>query len=103
MFAGTILLIKSSLDGLDLANLSPADKFTQVANALNGYSFGAIWVLEGQLSDPVVACGAGDFDSVLASYPAIGQAQGNPFYHLDGTVNPFDVLDPQVGLKFSKA
>ena len=98
MFAGTILLIKSSLDGLDIANLSPADKFTQVANALNGYSFGAIWIPEGQLSDPVVGCGPADFDGVLASYPAFERANGNPFSDLDASANPYDVLDPQVGL-----
>ena len=90
----TLLGLKSALHDRDLKTLTPGEIYSNLGNVLNGYSFGFIWIFEGQLDDPRVTCGAGDFiaatetNRVLRSVlPMADQivAQGS---------NPYETLAP---------
>ncbi len=69
VFSGTALLIASAYEALpDKDEIPNTFVFTQTSVALNGWSFGGIWVAEGQLSDPVVQCGAKDFQQAMDTF-----------------------------------
>ena len=92
----TLLGLKSALHDRDLKTLTPSEIFSNLGNVLNGYSFGFIWIFEGQLEDPRVTCGASDFraateaNRVLRSVRPLADgviAQGsNPY----GNMAPLD-------------